>query len=572
MRIKELELKYFGPFRHYSITFAAEEQACMLLTGRNNEGKSSLICALRLVDAATRVIGKRRQEFLHNREYYSQLLKQDTEDVLIGRMVHNYERKVAEIHARFTDGFLIRIFVDPIDNIIFADYQGRLPPSDIHEIFGFIPPLGPLSEREDIIKDQNYIRACLNKSLAPRHLRNHFYQILSADEYRLVQEIISLSWPDITLMEYEVNYDENKIFCYFKEGRILREIAWAGQGLQVWFQIITHMVRLRSKSVLILDEPKINLHPEKQNDLIRILREYHTGSTIIATHSVELMNNVNISHIIYVQKKDKKPVIKSSDDRVSLNIIRSKIGSNFNLIASQFENCDLILYTEDTFDFSIVQDLAKTFGITKKVFNIPIHGISEFPKTSAYKEAYKLLIGSSTNHTMLLDRDYYPESYLTSIQDKLDQNNIQTLFTPGKEIENIFLEPSVINLLIPDIYKKDFESYWDAFFKEIELDCFGSYQSLHERFLDPHKDPKTVIKEFKPIFDERWNDKKTRYLIVAGKEGLRRIRKFYQSICGSNLTQETLIKAVVEVDTGTLRSFVEQLYHIKPSKKQCLHY
>jgi len=571
MRVKSLKLSKFGPFRSYQLTFTQKDPACILITGKNNEGKSNLLLALKLVNEALRIGGMKRQSVMIKGDEFYRLPKHVIQNINIGRMVHNYEGSIATIEMKLDDGFELTVTLDANSNMIYTDFDGTSVLYDATNIFGFIPPLGPLAENEELLTEQ-HIRASMDTSLAPRHLRNHFRQILFQEEYNMVQKIIRESWSSIQLLDYEYHFEDNTIRCFFKEGRIEREIAWAGQGLQVWFQIITHLVRLRFKSIIILDEPEINLHPEKQNDLIRILREYHTGSTIIATHSVELINNVNVSHIIHVQKKDRKPIIKSSDDRVSLNIIRSRIGSNFNLIASQFENCDLILYTEDTFDFSVIQDLTKSFGITKKVFNIPIHGISEFYKAIAYKEAYKLLIGSVTNHTMLLDRDYYPESYLTSIKEKLNTENIRILFTPGKEIENIFLKPSVINSFIPDTYKKDFESYWDSFFKEIELDCFGSYQSLHERFSDPRKDPKTVIKEFKPIFDKRWNDKKTRYLIVDGKRGLARIRKFYQSKCGSNLTQKILIKEAVEVDTGILRSFVEQLNHIKKSRKQILHY
>ena len=163
------------------------------------------------------------------------------------------------------------------------------------------------------------------------------------------------------MLDYELNYQKGKIYCYYKENKIEREISWAGQGLQVWFQIIAHLVRLRKVSILILDEPEINLHPEKQNELVRILKDYYHGSVIIATHSVELMNNVSVSHIVNVQKKDNEPKIKSTDDRIYLNLVRSQIGSNFNLVASQFEEFDVIIFTEDTLDFNIISQIASYF-------------------------------------------------------------------------------------------------------------------------------------------------------------------------------------------------------------------
>src|SRR5262249_44830134 len=159
------------------------------------------------------------------------------------------------------------------------------------------------------------------------------------------------------------------------------------------FQIISHLVRLRNTSILVLDEPEINLHPEKQNDLIRILKEYYGGSIIIATHSIELMNNVKISHIVHVKKNHTKPRIKTTSDRLNLELVRSQVGSNFNFIASQFEDVELVIFTEDVEDFKIISELAKNYSIEKKAFNIPVHGFSEYNKAIHYKKAYELLIG-----------------------------------------------------------------------------------------------------------------------------------------------------------------------------------
>ena len=273
------------------------------------------------------------------------LPQQDTEGLNIGRILHNYTGELARIIGTFEDGFKITVYLSEKHDLIYANYSGVIPKKSSN-ILGFIPPLGPVAEREEFLS-LSHIRRNINTSLAPRHLRNHLAQVLSRDEYAMVQAIVSTSWPNIRLLDYEHHYEDNTLSCYFKEGRIEREIAWAGQGLQVWFQIITHLIRLRNTSVLVLDEPEINLHAEKQNDLIQVLKDHHIGSVIIATHSVELMNNVDVSHIVHVQKKANKPTIKHSKDRAYLDIVRSQVGSNFNLIASQFESVDLILFTED---------------------------------------------------------------------------------------------------------------------------------------------------------------------------------------------------------------------------------
>jgi energy-coupling factor transporter ATP-binding protein EcfA2 len=571
MRLEQLSLKDFGPFRRYKVSFIDEDQVCILLTGKNNEGKSSLINALKLLNAATKVINKTKQEFKINGNYYYRLLQQDTENLLIGRMIHNYTDNVAEISGKFRDGLTINVYLDPTEEMIYSNFEGNIP-RDIQNIFGFIPPLGPISEEEDVISKLQYLKASIETSLAPRHLRNHLYQILSSDEFNLVREIIKKSWPGIELMNYEHNYRRNKIYCYYKEDRVEREISWAGQGLQVWFQIVTHLVRLRKSSILILDEPEINLHPEKQNDLIRILRDYYFGSIIIATHSMELMNNVSVSHIINVQKKHSEPKFKSTDDRTYLNLVRSQVGSNFNLIASQFEEFDLIVFTEDTFDFKILQHLASGYKISKKAFNIPIHGFSEFKKCIAYKHAYHLLIGKDIQYTAVLDRDYYPEEYLFRVKQSLVGDGIRVIYTLGKEIENTFLFPDILSLLIDSELTEKFLAIWNQMFVDFRMGSFGSFLTLHKQFLNSGIDMKTVTTLHGPTFEHCWNDPDKRHLIVEGKEALSTLRSFYREQKKTNLNQSVLIDAAIKSKNNEIRCFVEEIFQVKDISDQSLHY
>ena len=570
MRIKKLLLENFGPFRKYDIPFVDEDPACVLLTGKNNEGKSSIIFALELLSSACRIIGNRKMRIFIDGEMFFKLPQHDTQGLQIGRILHNYDGDYAHIHATFENGFTITVHFDEPEDLIYADYDGKIP-RDASNILGFIPPLGPLSETEEFLS-LKYVKSSINTSLAPRHLRNHFAQILSAEEYSMVQEIVHTTWPTIKLLDYDHDFQENTLTCFFREGRIERELAWAGQGLQVWFQIVTHLIRLRDASVLVLDEPEINLHAEKQNDLIQVLKEHHKGSTIIATHSPELMNNVDVSHIIHVQKDRRKPAIKKTSDRTYLDLVRSKVGSNFNLIASQFEKVDLILFTENGGDFNIIRNLAEKFSFKCKVFNIPLHGFSEYPKALSYRDAYHLLIGGTTAHSVILDRDYYPENHLKKVRETLQAGGVSVLFTPGKEIENLFLSQKTLSYIIPAEHSAEFEDFWDNVFNTEKLDCYGSYLTLHKQFLSSKIDTKTVTKRFTPLFEATWGDKKKRHRIIGGKKAMRHLRAFYREKTDNNLTMQRIIKAVVNANDADVRTFIGQALGILRKSKQVLHY
>ena len=217
MRIKKLLLENFGPFQKYDIPFVDEEPACVLLTGKNNEGKSNIILALKLLASACRTIGSRKMRVVINGEEFFKLPQQDTQALEIGRILHNYDGDYAHIHATFEDGFTVMVHLDEQEDFIYADYDGKIP-HDAANILGFIPPLGPLSETEEFLS-LKYIRSSINTSLAPRHLRNHLAQILNAEEYSMVQEIVRTTWPTIQLLSYDHNFYENTLACFFREGR-----------------------------------------------------------------------------------------------------------------------------------------------------------------------------------------------------------------------------------------------------------------------------------------------------------------------------------------------------------------
>jgi hypothetical protein len=561
MRIEKLLLRNFGPFKKYEINFLKDENTSLLITGKNNEGKSNLIFALKLVQAGLRVISKKKQEVRIDSQTYYKLYSQDTEDLLVPRLIHNYIDELAEISANFNDGLSISIFLDPIEKIIYCTYEGVIP-IDIEKIFGFIPYLGMIADREEFIHKTSYLKASLNTSLAPRHLRNHFIQLLTLEQYSLVQNIIGSSWENVQLLDYRVDdFDYGRIDCFYSEKKYEREISWAGQGLQVWFQIITHLVRLLDTSILILDEPEINLHPEKQNDLIGIIREYYSGSIIIATHSVELMNNVNVSHIIHVKKDQTSPQIKSTSERRNLELIRSHIGSNFNFISSQFETVDYILFTEDMEDFKIIDKLSKGFGYNKKVFNIPIHGFCEYRKAIYYKDAYKMLIGKDISYVIILDKDYYPLDYLEKISSDLERNEIKVVFTPGKEIENILINPRILNTLVPEYSKSDFEIFFNSLFSQDERDdALGSFIKLHEDFLPPSVDKKPLLKKFKPIFDKQWDDMNSRHNFIPGKRALSSIRQFFKETTKRNLSNKVIIDKIVTLHDRLTQKFIQYIF------------
>ena len=111
----------------------------------------------------------------------------------------------------------------------------------------------------------------------------------------------------------------------------------------------------------------------------------------------------------------------------------------------------------------------------------------------------------------------------------LQKSGIRTVFTLGKEIENLFFIPPVIAALLQPAERKQWSMVWEALFRENRYDAFGSFQTLHQAHLEPKVDAKTVTKQFGPIFDSMWDSTKLRHNVIGGKVALKKLREFYSA-------------------------------------------
>jgi predicted ATP-dependent endonuclease of OLD family len=348
----------------------------------------------------------------------------------------------------------------------------------------------------------------------------------------------------------------------YKEGNFLNEIAWAGQGLQIWLQIVMHLVRLSNYPILLLDEPEIFLHPKKQHDLIQLLQDHYSGCAIIATHSTELMNNVEISHIVYVQRNTNKSIIKKTSDRDSLEKIRRNVGSSFNLHASQFENVEALLMTEYQLDYDIVQKLASHCNFLKKTQNIKLSGFTHWKDYVHYRDAYFTYFGRQIDCSMLLDKDYYPSDFLGLISDTLKSSRVKIAFTPGKEIENLFLEEDFLLSLIPkNSDPASLRAFLDQIYAREHQNCKLKYAEFARDYSESnkHKTYSTVHAEISPHFDAIWTDKSQRHNLIPGKVTLAEIRDFFRANYRINLTTSLLASELSLRRKNFVKEFLAQI-------------
>ena len=99
----------------------------------------------------------------------------------------------------------------------------------------------------------------------------------------------------MSVLSPEFDIQTKRLLMFCKEGRIDREVYWAGFGFQVWLQLLTHIfyrVNDKTNTILIVDEPDIYLHPNLQHELYTLVKE-NTEQVLLATHSVEIINEAD---------------------------------------------------------------------------------------------------------------------------------------------------------------------------------------------------------------------------------------------------------------------------------------
>ena len=116
-----------------------------------------------------------------------------------------------------------------------------------------------------------------------------------------------------------------------------------GHGLQMWLQTMWFLARVQGAACVILDEPDVYMHPDLQRRLIRYLKRRHE-QVIVATHSVEMMADVEPDDVLVVDRKRSSSGFAS--DTASVQRLVEHIGSVHNLQLARLWNARRCLLVE----------------------------------------------------------------------------------------------------------------------------------------------------------------------------------------------------------------------------------
>ena len=525
--LKQLRLVNFRSFRTFTISFGEGAY----LVGPNNAGKSTILTALRTADVLLRFAQRRnptlrREHGGRNFIAYPIIL---SEFPALEQSVHYEFDNGTEARFELTwqsGARLVAVWPEvledePPENFFYLEKKPGLQPRDVTSVrstfapLGVIPILTPVDVEEPRLTDA-YVITSIPTRLSSRHFRNQLRLMKEAGEFDEFRHFMSSWLDDIEFAYFDHHPDERGdsiLDVYYREqgSRVARELVWAGDGIQVWLQILYHVYRTRGRDTLILDEPEVYLHPDLQRRLVYLLED--TGrQTIVATHSSEIAAEADPKMVTIIEKtrRHARRTHKESD----LERLSAALGTAFNLRLARALRSKVALFVEGD-DMTVLRRFAKTLGLTSlvagtRVTIIPLKGYSRWDQVSPFAWLCQNLLPEALTIFVVLDHDYRPKQTSEQIETNFAAQGITAHVWDRKELENYLLTPRVISSISGSPLEKVIE-FLDEITLAMEDDVFGKMlfeRTKIEKSAERHES--SVTADFKREFDSLWTDRQFR--------------------------------------------------------------
>lgn len=543
-------------------TFSVKLESCNILVGPNNAGKSTVISAFRLLEAALRTAGKRKPEFVSLNGLNKPGHKISTNGLPISlENVHtDYIHTDTSISFRFSNSNFIYLNF-PANGGCLMTWETQGPSiktaQGFRKAFPFkvqvVPVLGPLEHEEPNVTEDT-VRRSLGTPRACRHFRNFWYQ--NKVGFESFRNMLERTWPGMSIGEPEFDLQTRCLAMYCKENRADREIFWAGFGFQIWCQLLTHLSRSKEFDLTVIDEPEVYLHPDLQRQLLSILRE-NANDFVIATHSTEIMGEADPSELMIVDKT--KKAARRVKDVEGVQEALNALGSIQNITLTQLARNKKVLFCEGSFDYKVLRRFATRMGYPElaagnDITQLASEGYSSWPKVKALAWGLKSTLGTGIKIAAIYDRDFWCNAETQEVETQLKAELAFAHIHKRKEMENYLLIPSVLerclNRLIIERNKRVGTESESASLipllleitKNQKFDLQGQYVGRYGDFhRSSGKDNSTLNSEALRLFEEKWENLDTRMEIVCGKDVLKDLRAMVQDKHSVTLTEFRII-------------------------------
>jgi AAA ATPase domain len=570
-QLKSIEFKNYKALEDFRIDLDDYN----VIVGANNSGKSTIISSLKLLKIVLD-LGRRRnpERFeIDNEIILGYIIPKSLIPISIENVHTDYNDNQSKIQFRFSDNSTLNIHFSKNHTCFMTVPR----PSGIHttkkfkEVFnyvlGCVPTLGPLEQDEDLLS-KDTVEKSLGSHKANRHFRNYWHHY--PEGFEKFSKLVESTWTGMSIRPPEIiNRNDQGLVMFCSEDRIPRELFWSGFGFQIWCQLLTHLSRMENVSIIVVDEPEVYLHPEVQRQLIILLKNMGKPF-VIATHSTEIIAEVEPQDLIYIDKKRiVSQRLKNFDD---MQFALNKIGSINNLTLAKLAKTKRMIFVEGDQDFKVLRRFAKKLNLEKfasGIHAVPVEtrGFGSWESAGSAAWGINVALTPDFRKAIVYDRDFFPEEQLDKIKTELQKGFDLVLILTQKEIENYLLNLNVIQRIVANkldnTNKATFNA--EAVLSEItepyKTRCMGQYSAKRADFYrkigrDSASSNEEAIREV----EECWENLTSRLRIVPGKEVLKDLRTYLSKKYGISLSDTQIIEGFQRADfPNDLENVLRQL-------------
>ena len=544
--IKKLIVKNFRCFENATIVF----QETSILVGKNNAGKSTLIEALKIIATVVRKFKKlpfaKAPIWVPNETDNGVAPSIENQSISDNGLFNFYGNPPAIVEAFFSNGCSIRAYVgEGLSVFALIIKKDGIPVRNAKEAKEIvIPPIEVLPQISALLEDEKKLErktVAQNKStrLTSRNFRNQLFYY--SDAFPQFKALVESTWEGLQVkpIDLVLREDGQHLFFQVRNNEFAAEIGWMGHGLQMWVQCMWFISQCSPDSVVILDEPDVYMHADLQRRLIRLVAPKFS-QLIIATHSVEIMEEVLPENIIHVDSK--RRIIKSVGNHELLQQLLEGMGSAFNLdMARLFISKRFLIWEGPDTDRMILSKFQSV------LYPQGLQAIGSFPKT--YVEGWggwqkAIAIASVFNHNQvhvkcycIFDSDYHTPEEIVKRKFDAKNRHINLHIWEKKEIENYAIQPEVLfryfqakkrkGKITMDILLNKISEIENGLKEEVQDGIASEIQKQ-----DKSLDYSTVRKQADKRMKELWVDA---HSIVPGKEFFKRLATWAKTEYGFNL-------------------------------------
>ncbi len=431
--IKTLRLANFKGFSNFEVDFGRFN----VLVGGNNSGKSTILRAIRLAyELAKLHFGRQKgiyADFIQGRSVPKSLLPvAQLRDLWpSGRMREGNKwipsRIVVELASGHKFAFgIIGPWNAATSRINDEDLKAMnaTPFEVVNGFLSYPPEFVPASI--GIVAEEEYRTPARQSALVAsgRHneiIRNYLLELTTAQQKEVSELLAKYFHANIDVPQFDANKDQF-ISAVYKSDEGDHDLYSAGGGFLQIVEVLAFIFR-GTPGVVLLDEPDSHLNSSLQHAFVDILEELarrRSFQVLMATHSKEIINYVDASRLIPIDRKAAKAeALKGETSTVT---ILKELGAIDNVDAYQIVKQRSILIVEGSTDRELIPRLAAKMGVTlfdgsSRASILPANGVDRLSDGNAI-DFVEHLLGNKIKSLLLRDRDSLTRDWMAEVRSK----------------------------------------------------------------------------------------------------------------------------------------------------------